>query len=325
MAEVKCIACNRMNAAGDRFCAACGSSLDLKLCNACEAINNPVADNCHSCGKPLPTAEAPATPMVEVSEAPFYPPQRRERPRQVYDARPSLLMRLNQAAKVTILVLLPLAAIGLWGWQFYGQKLLPTQLLQSFSPSAKMPAAELQTKVAAPAVVGPLPAVVVTETPKAKPAVAEAKRPPKSSAPAAVRTEAVQQAPAAVEKRTVAGAATEAARKGVTHTKAGAVAAVAQPNQAPSAPEATAPAAPADPRSRVTHTRGAPIAATVQPAEAASAPAAAASATPDPAATGASTTSTSAVPAAPTGGSASCPQAAAVLGLCSPNIQKGGS
>lgn len=289
MAEVKCLACRKMNVAGDRFCAACGSSLDLKLCASCEAINNPVADRCHSCGKPLPTAEAPATPVLEVSEAPFYAPQRFPRER-VYDSRPSLVARLNRAAKVTILVVLPLAAIGLWGWQFYGQK-----LLQAVSPWVKIPAAQVQTKVApaAAAVIGPLPAVVVTETPKAKPVVAETKRPPKSTQ---ARTATVA-APAVAQKPAVAETAAEPARevaapsspvpatvrKGVTHTRA-ASAAAAAPTQAVGTAQSNAPAAPAS--------------------------------TP---------TSTSAAPAPLSGGSASCPQAAAVLGLCSPNTQKGGS
>lgn len=317
MTEVKCIACHKLNAAGDRFCAACGSSLDLKLCASCEAINNPVADHCHSCGKPLPAAEAPVTPVFEVSEAPFYPPQRRERQRQVYDARPSLVMRLNRAAKVATLVVLPVAAIGLWGWQFYGQK-----LLQTVSPWVKLPAAQVQTKVApaAAAVVGALP--VVTEAPKAKPAVAETKRPPKATQArtASVAAPAVAQKPPVTEA--AAGPAREVAappsavpatvRKGVTHTRAASVAATAAPTQAPVTPtqapitpKATAPAASADSGVHVTHTKTAPMAVTdtAEPTQAAGT-----------------------APAPPlTGGNASCPQAAAVLGLCSSNTQKGGS
>src|SRR4051812_17158808 len=46
----KCIACGNENASDVESCAACGSSLDLKLCPACEAINGATADRCHACG-----------------------------------------------------------------------------------------------------------------------------------------------------------------------------------------------------------------------------------------------------------------------------------
>jgi hypothetical protein len=339
MAEVKCLACRKMNFAGDRFCAACGSSLDLKLCASCEAINNPVADSCHSCGKPLATAEAPATPVLEVSEAPFYAPQRFQRER-VYDSHPSLVARLNRAAKVTTLVVLPLAAIGLWGWQFYGQK-----LLQTVSPWVKTPAAPVLTKVAPvpAAVVGPLPAVVVPEVPKAKPVAAETKRPPKSTQ---ARTATVA-APAVAQKPAVAETAPEPARevaarpspvpatvrKGVTHTRAASAAATAAPTQAPTTPtqapvtpEASASAAPADSGAHVTHTKAAPSGATGTTESSKAAGTAQAVGPAAPSVSSAPVADAPAAPAPPlTGGSASCPQAAAVLGLCSPNTQKGGS
>src|SRR5437764_13280196 len=46
----KCIACGHDNALGGESCSACGSSLDLKLCPACEAINGAATDRCHACG-----------------------------------------------------------------------------------------------------------------------------------------------------------------------------------------------------------------------------------------------------------------------------------
>jgi hypothetical protein len=296
MAEVKCIACNRLNAPDDRFCATCGSSLDLKLCASCEAINNPVADTCHSCGKPL-AAEAPLTPAVEeISEAPFYAPQRFEPADEA--PRRSVASRLARAAKVTTLVVLPLAAIALWGWQLYGQKVLNTPYVQhllrtpyaqkvlSYLPSARMPAAEIQTKVApAAAVAGPLP---VVEVPKTKPVVAEIKRAPKPSATPVVRVEpapAQASAPAAVPALPVEASA------GKTTAAA------------PRPPQAAAP------RDRVTHTRPTPGAA--------------------PVVTAPLSTKSAEAPAPPppplTGGTASCPRAAAILGLCSPNTKEGGS
>src|SRR5207237_1573244 len=50
MATLKCLACAHDNKVGDQSCAACGSSLDLKLCSACEAVNASSAERCHGCG-----------------------------------------------------------------------------------------------------------------------------------------------------------------------------------------------------------------------------------------------------------------------------------
>jgi hypothetical protein len=46
----KCLACGHPNKFGEVACEACGSSLDLKLCRACEAINASKAERCHACG-----------------------------------------------------------------------------------------------------------------------------------------------------------------------------------------------------------------------------------------------------------------------------------
>ena len=54
---LECLACNHGNSAGDRFCSACGSSLDLRLCPGCEAVNRRGDTSCHSCGAKL-AAEA---------------------------------------------------------------------------------------------------------------------------------------------------------------------------------------------------------------------------------------------------------------------------
>src|SRR3954462_3112219 len=47
-----CLACGHENQATDKVCAACGSTLNLRLCTACEAINSEAAETCHACGAP---------------------------------------------------------------------------------------------------------------------------------------------------------------------------------------------------------------------------------------------------------------------------------
>src|SRR5690348_11083411 len=46
----KCLACGYTNQGAEELCAACGSSLRLKLCAGCEAINGSGAERCHACG-----------------------------------------------------------------------------------------------------------------------------------------------------------------------------------------------------------------------------------------------------------------------------------
>ena len=49
MATLKCLACGHDNKVGDEWCSSCSSSLNLRLCSACEAINASDAEHCHSC------------------------------------------------------------------------------------------------------------------------------------------------------------------------------------------------------------------------------------------------------------------------------------
>jgi len=238
LAEVKCIACHKANGAGDRFCAACGSSLDLQVCTACEAINNPVAESCHSCGEPL-LAQAVATSAVEwtqAPEAPFYPPRRWE----VYDARPSLASRLRHAAKLTLFVALPLAAIAVWAHQLYGER-----LFRGGEPFAQMPAAA--------GVTAPVPEPVV----QAKPPLAETKQPVVETKQPVAETKQ----PVAETKRPLAQAQAPAAApakraRTITHTAVTAVApAPAAPVLQDKPPAVEAPSAAPMTRGRVTHTR----------------------------------------------------------------------
>lgn len=63
---LRCLACDHDNSAGDRFCGACGSSLDLRLCPGCEAVNRRGDTSCHSCGATL-AAEAVVPRRAEVA------------------------------------------------------------------------------------------------------------------------------------------------------------------------------------------------------------------------------------------------------------------
>lgn len=50
---VHCSFCKHSNPADAKFCNACGSSLELQLCEACGAIDNVSASVCHKCGHPF--------------------------------------------------------------------------------------------------------------------------------------------------------------------------------------------------------------------------------------------------------------------------------
>jgi ribosomal protein L40E len=58
MLAVHCLSCEHDNPAGAKFCAACGSTLNLKLCKQCEAINDGGAQRCHHCGTQFPAQSA---------------------------------------------------------------------------------------------------------------------------------------------------------------------------------------------------------------------------------------------------------------------------
>jgi double zinc ribbon protein len=58
MLAVHCLSCEHDNQAGAKFCAACGSTLNLKLCKQCEAINDGAAQHCHNCGAQFPAQSA---------------------------------------------------------------------------------------------------------------------------------------------------------------------------------------------------------------------------------------------------------------------------
>jgi hypothetical protein len=69
---MRCDACGATNAAGRRFCTACGATL-ARACAACGFANEPAACFCGGCGARL--LDAPAPPAAPGAEA---APERRQ-------------------------------------------------------------------------------------------------------------------------------------------------------------------------------------------------------------------------------------------------------
>ena len=117
--KMKCVACGHENQATDNACAACGSTLNLRVCPACEAINNQSAQKCHACGAAF--AEGPATVIEEtVRAAPGEIPGRIGRMPMLFEqmAAPRPAYRMARMA----IVVVPLLALGYGAGYFYRGK-----------------------------------------------------------------------------------------------------------------------------------------------------------------------------------------------------------
>jgi len=156
----KCLACSYTNQGAEELCAACGSSLRLKLCAGCEAINGSGAERCHACGAGFasPGAGRELTTLPPRPDAP--PVARRNR-------------------QLATLIALPLfATLGL-AYYVYGQSLFasndgkrasatstriaPTAALSAEAPAAVVPQAKETTAASAA-----LAAAKPKEAPEAK-------------------------------------------------------------------------------------------------------------------------------------------------------------
>jgi hypothetical protein len=250
MATLKCLACGHDNKVGDESCSSCSSSLNLKLCSACEAINAHSAERCHGCNADF-RAEAEATALKaephprggEVHEARF-----------VYKTLPAAWRAAAQEARkrstgVTVgLWLLPLLALGLGYYSYVALQKSDAVPAAQAAGESRIPAqAEAAPReIARPEEVARPQTVEVRKTPT--PAVSGKLAPPKSApAPLARNT------PVPEPKR---------ATSAVTHTRAGAAAlpvAAAAPLPAASAtaalPASEPPAATERGRVLVTHTK----------------------------------------------------------------------
>jgi hypothetical protein len=60
---LECLACGHENKPGDKFCAQCASSLDLRLCSVCEAMNAN-SDACYKCGADLRAEPQAPVPVL---------------------------------------------------------------------------------------------------------------------------------------------------------------------------------------------------------------------------------------------------------------------
>lgn len=120
MATLKCLACGHDNNVGDEWCSSCSSSLNLRLCSACEAINASDAERCHSCN-----AEFRIEPEVVTFEMDA-PPAGGEPLEAPLKAVPAVWRLATEQARkpsgrsVALLAVLPLlAAAGVAYYYFY--------------------------------------------------------------------------------------------------------------------------------------------------------------------------------------------------------------
>jgi hypothetical protein len=65
----RCLACHHENKGGERICEVCSSSLNLKLCGACDAVNGDAVERCYSCGAALGIGGS--SDAVAANTAPF--------------------------------------------------------------------------------------------------------------------------------------------------------------------------------------------------------------------------------------------------------------
>ena len=71
-----CPFCDHRNPVGAQFCSDCGSPLDLKPCNQCDAVNYQAATICYKCGAECPASftTPDATPVLPAADpAPAWP------------------------------------------------------------------------------------------------------------------------------------------------------------------------------------------------------------------------------------------------------------
>lgn len=157
--QVKCIACGHGNGAGELSCQACGSSLDLKLCASCEAINAMKAERCHACGAqfmaPINGRMVPVA-MTYTIDAP------RRRGRRA----------------LALFGTLVIAGALVLAYRYYGEAL--GRALQAMQTPPSSPAPQPAAQLAAHTPPAPVQAAV-SEAPKEAPKAAPVKEAPKAA------------------------------------------------------------------------------------------------------------------------------------------------
>jgi len=166
MARLKCLACGHDNKVGDESCASCSSSLNLKLCSACEAINADSAARCHSCRAEFGADSELAllvSPQGLMDEAP-----RSEKALPATWRIAAERAREGSRRSTAALWLIPLLAVGLSYYAYAAFQRPPREAL-AVPPSVQpkqAPAAPMTPEVAKTA---PAPVVVKATQPIAQP------------------------------------------------------------------------------------------------------------------------------------------------------------
>jgi hypothetical protein len=217
MATLKCLACGHDNKVGDESCSSCSSSLNLKLCSACEAINAHSAERCHGCNADF-RAEAEAAALEaeprprDLHEAPF-----------VYKTLPAAWRAAAQEARkrstrVTVgLWLLPLLALGLG---YYSYVTLQKSDAVPAAQAAQMRAPAVSGKLAPPKT-APAPLARNMQAPEPKRATSSVTHTRAGAAALPVAAAApLPAASAANAASEVPAANAERRHAPVTHTKA---------------------------------------------------------------------------------------------------------
>jgi hypothetical protein len=219
MATLKCLACGHDNNVGDEACSSCSSSLNLKLCSACEAINANDAERCHSCN-----AEFRVEPEVVTFEMEAPPPGERFEeaspagrtlPAVWQIAARQVLTRSTRSAAA--LAVLPLLAAGV-AYYFYAVS-QPTD--HEPQPAPKVQAAQKSE---------PDPKPEITPSEPVRPQAPEPRQPhapavsgkivPSKAAAASSRTAAASSRTAAAPSRSTPPSEPKRTTAAVTHTRA---------------------------------------------------------------------------------------------------------
>jgi hypothetical protein len=212
MASLKCLACGHDNKVGDESCASCSSSLNLRLCSGCEAINATNAERCHSCGALFGAAAEPPPALEEVTEE-RADATRIEKPLPAaWIAGAARASRGDRRLRAALWVV-PVLALGSAAYYFYGAPQ---------AAPAKRPVVEV--KRAAPLAQEPVVQQVKQVAVEVRPAVAQAKAPHLAESKPAIEAKTSP----VVERR-----------GRITHTKAEPSEVAAAPAAKPAAPAAT--------------------------------------------------------------------------------------
>ena len=213
MATLKCLACGQDNKIGDESCTSCSSSLNLRLCSICEAINAHSAQGCHSCG-------AQFSPEVEVTSS--VEQVAREAPADEKVLPSAWVRGAEQATRrgrraTAALWLVPALAVAGGTYYFYGgPQAAQISEVKASAPQIRQPSLAAPTLGAAP-----VAEARTASEPKRAPAPVTHTRTAGVETPIKTIPAPAPLVPAAVPAVTEAAPVLVEPRIRVTHTKAG--------------------------------------------------------------------------------------------------------